>query len=87
MEKIIMSEVRIYTDASNNKITGVDDLWSGGIPEGKFASVGFQILNPCWWTRVIGLFSFWLFSLVWWTRAWEVSKLRLIHNYIFTYHS
>lgn len=83
IEKIISSNVRIFTDPSEKFITGVDDLWDSGIPNGAIAKVGlFQVLNPLFWLYSMGEVGFWMFSLIWWTRPWEVSAMKntTFHN-------
>jgi hypothetical protein len=73
-EHIIESVVKIHTNDNGERITGVEDRWNGNIPEGAFAKVGLaQILNPFWCLRSVGIVSFWIWSLVWWTKPWEVS--------------
>ncbi|KAI6251077.1 hypothetical protein HI914_00673 [Erysiphe necator] len=75
IEKIISSNVRIFTDPSEKFITGVDDLWDSGIPNGAIAKVGlFQVLNPLFWLYSMGEVGFWMFSLIWWTRPWEIFR-------------
>ncbi|RKF63586.1 hypothetical protein OnM2_024096 [Erysiphe neolycopersici] len=75
IEKIITSDVRIYTDSLEKYITGVDDIWNTELPSGAIAKVGlFQILNPFWWLHLAGEVGFWIFTLIWWTRLWEVFR-------------
>jgi hypothetical protein len=72
-EKTIESVIRIHTDEAGERITGVEDRWNGNIPEGAFAKVGLkEVFNPSWWLKSVGILGFWVWSLVWWSRPWEV---------------
>jgi hypothetical protein len=72
-EQVIESVVKIHTDGSGERITGVEDRWNGNIPEGAFTKVSFvQLLSPVWWVRSAGVMWFWVWSFVWWTWRWEV---------------
>lgn len=78
-EQIIESVIKIHTGANGERITQVEDLWNGDIPEGAFAKVGlFQLLNPFWWVRRAGMVGFWVWSLVWWSWPWEVSREKFL---------
>jgi hypothetical protein len=78
-EQVIESVIKIHTDERGERITQVEDRWNGDIPEGAFAKVGlFQFLNAFWWVRSMGMVGFWMWSLVWWTRPWEVGGVSLL---------
>jgi hypothetical protein len=71
-EQVIESLVKIHTQGE--RISKVEDRWNGEIPEGAFAKVGLkEIFNPFWWLRSAGIVAFWAWSLVWWSKPWEVS--------------
>lgn len=79
-EKIIESVIKIHTDAEGKRIVGVEDRWNGEIPEGAFAKVGvLDLFNPLWWTRSAEMVGFWGWSLVWWSRSWEVREVSCSH--------
>lgn len=77
-ETTIESKVNIFTTSDGSKIEKVEDKWDGKLPDSSIADVSsiFQLLNPFWWLNYYIGWAFWLWSFVWYTRAWLVSPVR-----------
>lgn len=73
-EQTIASVIQIFTTEDGSKITKVEDKWDGKLPESSFVDVSFsRALSPIWWMNYWIGWLFWLWSFVWYTRAWLVS--------------
>lgn len=71
-EQTIQSVITIATN-EQGKITKVEDKWDGKLPEGSISQVSLiQLFSPSWWAFYAYAWCFWLWSLVWETRVWNV---------------
>jgi len=79
-EQIISSKIQIHYDQATGKITKVQDMWNGQLPDSSFSDVSsiWQLLSPWWWLHYYEGWAWWLWSFTWYTWWWQVGGVLIL---------